>query len=375
MVGRRGVEVDVGVYPRLLPHHLLDDLGHAEPAGLPRLLAEVPRHPAQVGGAGVLGAVDAVAEAGHPALAGEHAADGVLDPPVVRVAADGEQHPHDGGVGPAVQGALQRRDPRHDGRVEVGEGGRRHPRRERRRVELVVGVENQPHVERAGGEGARALSGQQVEEVGGVTQHRVGCERRAPRGEPAQRRHQGAGLRRQPHRLAPRGGGRVVARVGIVVGEHGHPGAHRVHEVAGRQRAEQPDDGLREGAVAGQLGLQVAELGPGRQPAAPQQVADLLERGVPRQIVDVVPAVREHAAPPVDMADARGGRDDLVEPRRRGPCGHGSRRIVVRAANRNRPAGDVGNDGRAHGTAGPVPLARARADHGAPAARPPRASV
>ena len=97
---------------------------------------------------------------------------------------------------------------------------------------------------------------------------------------------------------------RIVAGVGIVVGEHGHAGAHRVHEVARRQRPKQPDDGLREGAVPGQLGLQVAELGPGRQPAAPQQVAHLLEGGVPRQIVDVVSVVREHATLTVEVTDA-----------------------------------------------------------------------
>ena len=84
-----------------------------------------------------------------------------------------------------------------------------------------------------------------------------------------------------------------------------------------------------------QIGLQVAELGPGRQPPVPEQVADLLEGGVARQIVDVVPAIGQHAALPVEITDSRGGRDDLVESRRRLPD-HRSRRIVVPAADRNR---------------------------------------
>ena len=50
------------------------------------------------------------------------------------------------------------------------------------------------------------------------------------------------------------------------------------------------------GARGGELRLQIAELGAARQPAVPQQVADLLEGREPRQVVDVVAAIREHAA-------------------------------------------------------------------------------
>ena len=64
----------------------------------------------------------------------------------------------------------------------------------------------------------------------------------------------------------------------------------------------------------GQLRLQVAELGARRQPAMPEEVADFLEGRVLRQLVDVVAAVREHAAVAVEIADGRRGRDGIFEP-------------------------------------------------------------
>ena len=64
-----------------------------------------------------------------------------------------------------------------------------------------------------------------------------------------------------------------------------------------------------------QLRLQVAELGARRQAAVPEQVADLLERRVPGEIVDVVAAVGEHAAIAVEITDRRGGGDGIFETR------------------------------------------------------------
>ena len=64
-----------------------------------------------------------------------------------------------------------------------------------------------------------------------------------------------------------------------------------------------------------QLRLQIAELGARRQPAVPQQVADLFEGRVPREIVDVVAAVGQHAAIAVEIADRRRGGDGIFEPR------------------------------------------------------------
>ena len=73
--------------------------------------------------------------------------------------------------------------------------------------------------------------------------------------------------------------------------------------------------GSGSGRAGDQLRLQVAELGARRQPAVPQQVADFFERRVPREIVDVVAAVREHAAIAVEIADRGRGRDGIFEAR------------------------------------------------------------
>jgi hypothetical protein len=72
-----------------------------------------------VGGAGVFGLVDAVAEAGDLLLGGQHVLH-VFD----RVGAglvDGVEQAHDALVGAAVQRALERADGAGDGRVDVGQ--------------------------------------------------------------------------------------------------------------------------------------------------------------------------------------------------------------------------------------------------------------
>ena len=68
-----------------------------------------------------------------------------------------------------------------DRRVDVGERRGRDARRERRRVQLVIGVQHQRHVERARRQAARPLAGQHVQEVRGVAEHRIGLNRRRRR--------------------------------------------------------------------------------------------------------------------------------------------------------------------------------------------------
>src|SRR5699024_7843966 len=64
----------------------------------------------------------------------------------------------------------------------------------------------------------------------------------------------------------------------------------------------------------GELRLEVAQFRTRGQAPVPQQEADFLEGGVGRQIVDVVAAVRQHAAVAIDPADRGGRRDDVFEP-------------------------------------------------------------
>jgi hypothetical protein len=46
----------------------------------------------------------------------------------------------------------------------------------------------------------------------------------------------------------------------------------------------------------------------------PQQIADLLERCAPGEIVDVVTVIGEHSAIAVEVTDRRCRRDDVFEP-------------------------------------------------------------
>ena len=62
-----------------------------------------------------------------------------------------------------------------------------------------------------------------------------------------------------------------------------------------------------------ELRLQVAELGAVRQPAVPEQVADLLERRALREIVNVVAVVRKNAAIAIQITDGRSRGDDVFQ--------------------------------------------------------------
>ena len=136
-----------------------------------------------------------------------------------------------------------------DRRVDVGERRRRDARRERRGVQLVIGVQHQRDVERVRRQAARPIAGQHVEEIRRVTEHRIRLDRPRRLRHPAHRRHQRADLRRETHGLAIVGLRRIVRGVGIVVAERGGQGPERVHRVARRQRVHQAQDRLRAAAA------------------------------------------------------------------------------------------------------------------------------
>ena len=115
---------------------------------------------------------------------------------------DLDERPHDRFPGAAVQRTLQRADAARDRRVHVGVGRRDHARRERRRVELVLGVEREARIERLHRRRRRARPCQHVEEVGGVRQ--IGRGRHGVLAAPHAmvRRDGGGELCREPDRLA-----------------------------------------------------------------------------------------------------------------------------------------------------------------------------
>ena len=122
-------------------------------------------------------------------------------------------------------------DRARDGAVDVGERRGDDPGRERRSVELVVGVEDERHVERPDHLGLGDFPRQQVQRVGGE-------------GEPAPRREgllagaqalegaeHGRQLGDEPHRLAVLGRPAVVAAVGVYEDCGADGGAQHVHRV------------------------------------------------------------------------------------------------------------------------------------------------
>ena len=130
---------------------------------------------------------------------------------------------------PPCSGPFSAPIARDDRRVDVGERGRRDARGERRRVQLVIGVQDQRDVERARRQAARPLAGQHVEEIRRVAEHRIRLDRPAAALHPAHRRDERADLRGQPDGLAVVGLRRVVGGVGIVVAERGRQRPQRVH--------------------------------------------------------------------------------------------------------------------------------------------------
>ena len=82
--------------------------------------------------------------------------------------ADLAQHRQDVLVGAPVLGTLERRDRRHDRRVQIRQRGHGDAERERRGVELVIGVQRQHEIEHARDLGRGIAAVQHGQEPGGV---------------------------------------------------------------------------------------------------------------------------------------------------------------------------------------------------------------
>ena len=197
--------------------------------------------------------------------------------------------------------------------MEIGQRRGRHAGGERGRVQLVIRVQDQRDVERARRQRIRPVAGQHVEKVRGVPERRIRLDRPAAGLHPPVGRDEAPQLRRQPHGLSIVRLRRVIRRVAIVVTERRRQRPQRVHAIGGRQLLHQPQDRLLQRAAGCQLRLQITELGPVRKPPVPEQVTDLLERRSPREVVDVVPVVREHTAIAIEIANRRRCGDDVFE--------------------------------------------------------------
>jgi hypothetical protein len=197
--------------------------------------------------------------------------------------------------------------------VNVGKSRGGHARGERRRVQLVIGVQRQRDVERTHRGRVGALARQHVEEVRGMTERRIRLDRRAARVHPAERRDQARELRRQADRLARVGLRRIGIRVRIAVRERRGHRAEDVHPVRRRQALQQPQHRFRQRPRRRQRRVQIAQLRAVRQPPVPQQETHFLERRVLCEIVNIVPAIRQHSVVTIQITDGGGGGDDVFE--------------------------------------------------------------
>ena len=212
-----------------------------------------------------------------------------------------------------MQRTLQRADAGDDRRVDIGERRGGDAGRKGGGVELVIGMQRQRDIHRADLGRVRTAAEQHVEEVRRMTHRRIRRDRSAALLHAAPRRDDARDLPGEPNGFAIGRRQRIVVRVGIVMAERGGQRPQRVHAVGGRQHLHQPQDRLGQRPRGGELRLQIAELGAIRQPAVPQQVAGLFKGRVAREVVNVVAAIRQHAAIAVEKTNARRGRDDVFE--------------------------------------------------------------
>ena len=226
---------------------------------------------------------------------------------IVVLGPDPPQHPEHRLVGAAVQRAVERRDAGADRGVGVDLGGADGADRVGRAVLLVVGVQDEQHVEGldqalVGLELLLAHPEQHREEVGGVAELVVGVDERLALRVPERPGAQGRHLGDQPDDLhVPVVGVADVAGVGVERREgpdrcHQHP--HRVGVVA--EPLHERLHVLVHERVVGDLVDPRVVLRLGRQAAVDQQVGDLEEVGLLRQLLDRVAAVLEDPLLAVD---------------------------------------------------------------------------
>ena len=243
---------------------------------------------------------------------------------VSAVGADVLEHLEHRLVGATVQRTPQRIDAAGDGREQIGLRRADQPDRGGRAVLLVVGVQDQQHVQRpddlrVGRVGLGRQAERHPQEVLHQTQRVVRVQERLSNRLLVRVGGDGGQLGQQPDRgqlhLV------VVQRIQrvLVVGAQSVDGTgqHRHRMGVTREAVEEPLEILVQQRVPLDLGGEFGQLGRGRQLSVDQQVADLDEIRLLGQLVDRVPAVAQDAGVTVDVGDGtlgRGGVDEaLVE--------------------------------------------------------------
>ena len=262
-------------------------------------------------GARVFGAVDAVSEAHDLLLIGKR-----IQHPVLNLfdAANLHQVLDDAFVGAAVQRAFERADGRDNRRIHVRQRRRRHPRRERRSVQFMVGVQDEGHVHRSRRHVVRLCAVQRVKKVAGNRQVRARRDRLQSVAYALKGGNDDRESRRQANGFAQVGGARHVAGLFVVKRQRRDYRAQHVHRVCRlRDGADQLLNPVGELALAADLLFEVVEFAASRQAQIPEQVDDFLERGVLGEVVNVVSGVDQAAFNAVHVAERRLRGDDAFE--------------------------------------------------------------
>ena len=230
VVDDAGIEIDVDVdaVARVRRHRRHHRLQNLEPARLAHFLRQPLDAGAHVARARILGAIDAMAEAG------DRRAGLALFLHIVGGAggiADFLRHPHHVLGGAAMRRARQRGDRRRDRGMQIGLGADHHAGRERRGVGAVLGVQDEIAVDQLRGVAARLLALEHPQEIGGVTERIVGRDRLEPGADARMGGDDHRHLRAQPHALAQRRRARIIGRVRIEAGERGHRRAQHIHRM------------------------------------------------------------------------------------------------------------------------------------------------
>ena len=238
---------------------------------------------------------------------------------MLALGADAAQHPQHGLVGAAVQRAVEGRHAGRDGRVGVDLAGADRADRVGRAVLLVVGVQDEEHVEGldealVGLELLLAHLEEHREEVGGVAEVVVGVDERLALRVPERPGAEGGHLGDHADDLhVPVVGVGDVARVRVERRQRtdrGHQHAHRVGVVA--EALHEGLDVLVDERVVGDLVHPGVHLRLGGERAVDEEVGHLEEAGLLRQLLDRVAAVLQDALVAVDVGDraATGRRVD-----------------------------------------------------------------
>ena len=100
----------------------------------------------------------------------------------------------------------------------------------------------------------------------------------------------------------------------VVKTQHGYTRAQDVHRVGVLRRILQEfDHGRGQGARGAEVRLELIELRLVRQRLVPEEINDFLVTDLPRQLIDVVARVNQHALVPHHVTETRGGGDDPLE--------------------------------------------------------------